>query len=165
METKITKTAPDEITRAVRERYRTAPNEERKRILSEFIAVTGYHPKYAIEILNTYPYSAVQLFQRLKEQSYAGGYSILKVYVRTVRPPRSPAYLTLHFAPGQCAQVDWGSAGSVRVGNTRRRLSFFAMVPCHSRKLYVEFTLSQFRRHGLGATKPSRMTLQDRRSR
>src|ERR1022692_1234683 len=48
----ITKTARDEITRAVRERYRTATGKERKRMLSEFIAVTGYHPKYAIEILN-----------------------------------------------------------------------------------------------------------------
>jgi transposase len=100
-----------------------------------------------VRLLNTYPYSAVQLFQRLKEQGYAGGYSILKIYVRAVRPPRSPAYLTLHFAPGQCAQVDWGSAGSVRVGNTRRRLSFFAMVLCHSRQLYVEFTLSQGQEH------------------
>ncbi len=100
-----------------------------------------------VRLLNTYPYSAVQLFQRLKEQGYAGGYCILKEYVRAVRPPRSPAYLTLHFAPGQCAQVDWGSAGSVRVGNTRRRLSFFAMVLCHSRQLYVEFTLSQGQEH------------------
>jgi len=100
-----------------------------------------------VRLLNTYPYSAVQLFQRLREQGYAGGYSILKDYVRAVRPPRSPAYLTLHFAPGQCAQVDWGSAGSVRVGNTRRRLSFFAMVLCHSRQLYVEFTLSQGQEH------------------
>jgi len=55
--------------------------------------------------------------------------------------------LTLHFAPGQCAQVDWGSAGSVRVGNTRRRLSFFALVLCHSRQLYVEFTLGQGQEH------------------
>ena len=102
-----------------------------------------------VRLLNTHPYSAVQLFQRLKEQGYAGGYSILKTYVRAVRPPRSPAYLTLHFAPGQCAQVDWGSAGTVRVGNTRRRLSFFAMVLCHSRQLYVEFTLSQGQEHWL----------------
>ena len=68
-----------------------------------------------VRLLHTYPYSAVQLFHRLKEQGYAGGYCIVKDYVRAVRPPRSPAYLTLHFAPGQCAQVDWGSAGSVRV--------------------------------------------------
>ena len=105
-----------------------------------------------MRLLNTHPYSAVQLFQRLKEQGYAGGYCIVKDYVRTVRPPRAPAYLTLHFAPGQCAQVDWGSAGSVRVGNTRRKLSFFAMVLCHSRQLYVEFTLSQDQEHCTRAT-------------
>jgi len=93
--------------------------------------------------LSTHPYTAVQLFQRLREQGYGGGYSIVKDFVRTVRPPQAPAYLTLHYAPGQCAQVDWGSAGSIRVGNTRRALSFFVLVLCHSRWLYVEFTLGQ----------------------
>jgi transposase len=93
--------------------------------------------------LASYAYSATQLFSRLQEQGYAGRYSILKDYVRQVRPPRVEAFLTLQFAPGQCAQVDWGSWGSIRVGNTRRRLSFFALVLCHSRQLYVEFTLGQ----------------------
>ena len=94
-------------------------------------------------LLATHAYSAAQLLARLRAQGYAGGYSILKTYVRAVRPPRAAAFLTLHFAPGQCAQVDWGSWGSIRVGNTRRRLSFFALVLCHSRQLYVEFTLGQ----------------------
>jgi hypothetical protein len=49
----------------------------------------------------------------------------------------------LEFAPGECAQVDWGSFGSVAVGATRRRLSFFVMVLCYSRMMYVEFTLSE----------------------
>jgi hypothetical protein len=56
---------------------------------------------------------------------------------------RKPAYLKLEFAPGECAQVDWGSFGSLTVGSTRRRLSFFVMVLCYSRLLYVEFTLSE----------------------
>lgn len=94
-------------------------------------------------LLATHAYSAAQLFARLREQGYDGRYTILKTYVRSVRPPRAAAFLTLHFAPGQCAQVDWGSWGSIRVGNTRRRLSFFALVLCHSRQLYVEFTLGQ----------------------
>jgi hypothetical protein len=51
--------------------------------------------------------------------------------------------LTLSFAPGECAQVDWGEYGSVAVGETRRKLSFFVMVLCYSRMTYVEFTLSQ----------------------
>jgi hypothetical protein len=31
--------------------------------------------------------------------------------------------------PREAAQVDWGEYGSIAVGTTRRRLSFFAMVP------------------------------------
>jgi len=94
--------------------------------------------------LDAHRYSAQQVFQRLREEAgYTGGISILKDYVRQVRPPRTPAFLTLAFGPGECAQVDWGSWDAVNVGETRRRLSLFVMVLCYSRLLYVEFTLSQ----------------------
>jgi len=53
----------------------------------------------------------------------------------------------LEFAAGECAQVDWGQYGSVAVGSTRRRLSFFLMVLCYSRMLYLEFTLSEAMDH------------------
>jgi len=86
-------------------------------------------------LLERHPYTAQQLFQQLRQQGYAGGYSILKEFVRQVRPVRNPAFLMLAFAPGECAQVDWGNFGFVTVGSTRRRLSFFVMVLCHSRML------------------------------
>jgi len=94
-------------------------------------------------LLQRHPYTAQQILQQLQAQGYAGGYSILKEFVRQVRPARKPAFLMLEFAPGECAQVDWGSFGSVAVGSTRRRLSFFVMVLCYSRFLYLEFTLSE----------------------
>jgi transposase len=100
-------------------------------------------------LLAQHPYTAQQLFQRLREGGYAGGYGILKDYVRHIRPSHAPAFLTLQFAPGQCAQVDWGSAGWLRVGSTRRRLSFFVMVLCYSRRMFVEFTLAQTQEHFL----------------
>lgn len=100
-------------------------------------------------LLETHPYSAVQLLQRLREAGYDGGITILKDYLHTVRPRRSPAFLTLSFAPGECAQVDWGQWGSVNVGNTRRKLSFFVMVLCYSRLMYLEFTVSQTMEHFL----------------
>jgi len=102
-----------------------------------------------VRLLASHPFSAVQLLQRLRQSGYTGGYSILKDYVSTVRPPHQPAFLKLHFAPGQCAQVDWGSAGFLPVGNTRRRLSFFVMVLCYSRRMYAEFTLAQSEEHFL----------------
>lgn len=103
-----------------------------------------------MRMLETHPYTATQIFQRIREQGFEGGYSIVKRYVRKVRPPKSPAFLTLSFAPGECAQVDWGSYGSVHVGSTRRRFSFFVMVLCYSRMMYVEFTVSQNMEHFLG---------------
>lgn len=93
--------------------------------------------------LETHPYSAQQIFQRLQEAGFDGGATIVKDYVQQIRPRRKPAFLTLTFAPGECAQVDWGVCGSVPVGNTRRLLSFFVMVLCYSRLMYLEFTLSQ----------------------
>lgn len=102
-----------------------------------------------IQMLEKYPYSAAQVLQRLREQGFEGGYSIVKAYVHTIRPKRQPAFLKLAFAPGECAQVDWGSFGSVPVGQTSRRLSFFVMVLCYSRLMYVEFTVSQTMEHFL----------------
>ena len=102
-----------------------------------------------IKMIESYPYSASQVFQRLREEGFTGGYTAVKKFVRKVRPKREKAYLTLAFAPGECAQVDWGSYGSVRVGETTRRLSFFVMVLCYSRQMYVEFTVSQTMEHFL----------------
>jgi transposase len=100
-------------------------------------------------LLDTHPYSAQQIFQRLREEGYGGGITILRDYVRLIRPPKLPVYLKLHFAPGECAQIDWGVFGTVRIGNTHRRLSFFVLVLAYSRMMYVEFTLSQTMEHFL----------------
>jgi transposase len=93
--------------------------------------------------LDAHPYSAQQIYQRLAEAGYAGGITIVKDYVHRIRPRQQPAFLKLDFEPGECAQLDWGEFGTVTVGNTRRRLSFFVMVLCYSRRMYLEFTVSQ----------------------
>jgi len=104
-----------------------------------------------VRLLETHPYSAQQIYQRLREEGFEGGLTILKNYVHKVRPARREAFLKLSFAAGECAQVDWGEYGSINVGSTRRRLSFFVMVLCHSRLMYVEFTVSQTMEHFLAA--------------
>ncbi len=103
-----------------------------------------------LRMLEKHPYTAAQIVQRIKEDGFDGGKTIVEDYVRKVRPPKTKAYLKLVFAPGECAQVDWGSYGTVRVGSTTRRLSFFVMVLCHSRMMYIEFTVSQTMEHFLG---------------
>jgi transposase len=93
--------------------------------------------------LDAHPYSAQQIFQRLGEAGYEGGISIVKDYVHRIRPRHQQAFLKLDFAPGEAAQVDWGEWGTIAVGSTRRRLSFFLMVLCYSRRMYLQFTVSQ----------------------
>ena len=101
--------------------------------------------------LDAAPLSAQQVFQRLQEAGYQGGASIVKDYVRMIRPPKREAFLTLAFAPGEAAQVDWGEWGTIAVGNTCRKLSFFVMVLAYSRAMYVEFMLSQTMENFLSA--------------
>lgn len=127
---------------AKRENFQKAPPPKRASKLDPFKGPI-------IGLLERHTYSVQQVFQQLKEQGYEGGYSILKTFIRQVRPKRKPAFLTLHFQPGECAQVDWGCAGSVPVGSCRRRLSFFVMVLAFSRKMYLEFTLAETLEHFL----------------
>ena len=99
--------------------------------------------------LQQHRYSAVQILDLLRQEGFDGGITILKDYIGQVRPRHTEAYLSLSFAPGECAQVDWGSWEMIEVGNTRRRLSFFVMVLGYSRMMYVEFTLVQSQEHFL----------------
>ena len=138
--------------KGIPDRGRTSPGPQNRRALDR---PTPYRQRQSarrpskldsfrgqiVALLERHPYTAQQLLQQLRTQGYAGGYSILKDFVRQVRPVRKPAFLMLDFAPGECAQVDWGSFGSVQVGATRRRLSFFVMVLCYSRMMYLEFTV------------------------
>ena len=55
MATKMTHTARAELTNVVRRRYGAATGAEKRKILDEFIAVTGYHAKSAIRALNAAP--------------------------------------------------------------------------------------------------------------
>ena len=55
MDTKMTHRSRAELTNAIRARYRSATGEQKRKILDEFIAVTGYHPKSAIRALNAEP--------------------------------------------------------------------------------------------------------------
>lgn len=93
--------------------------------------------------LEQHPDSARQIWQRLRQQGYAGAYIIVGDLVRSLRPAPTKAFLSLHFLPGQCAQLDWGHAGWMQIGFTRRRVSFLVLVFAYSRKMYVEFTLGQ----------------------
>jgi transposase len=78
-----------------------------------------------------------------EERGVSIGASTVRDHVACLRPKAKRAYLTLHFAPGECAQADWGTVGSIEIDGRRRRLSLFVMVLAHSRLIYAELCLSE----------------------
>ena len=86
---------------------------------------------------------APAVLERLRPLGYTGGVTILRDRLRRLRPRgHREAFLTLDFAPGEAMQVDWADFGFALPG-VARRVSAFVAVLCHSRYLYIEFTLSQ----------------------
>jgi len=124
------------------EEYRLRKNVSRASTLDPFKG-------QIMGMLQQHPYSAVQVLATLRDQGFTGGITTVKDYIQQIRPRTKEAFLTLSFAPGECAQVDWGSWDMIDVGSTRRRLSFFVMVLGYSRMLYIEFTLGQGQEHFL----------------
>ncbi len=98
------------------------------------------------ELLAKYPdLSAVRIREEIARgpQGYTGSVSVLRRYLRRVRPSRGRVYQEVHYEPAQAMQVDWGECGRVQVGSTTRKVSVFVAVLCYSRLVYIEFTLAQ----------------------
>ncbi len=55
MKPKMTHAMRTELADAIRGRYTAAANKDKRRILDEFVAATGYHEKSAIRVLNNPP--------------------------------------------------------------------------------------------------------------
>ena len=87
--------------------------------------------------------SGIRIFEELLKQGYVGKTTILNDYLKTLCDKQKEAFVRLHFTPGQQAQVDWGSCGTIMVEGHPRRLSVFAMVMSYSRMMYLEFTISE----------------------
>ena len=83
--------------------------------------------------------------QRLRPLGFSGGLSILKEYLHVVRAQSSAkrAFVRMEPGPGERFEIDWGHFGALSYQGHARKLYAFALVECHSRKLYLEFTHSQ----------------------
>ncbi len=79
----------------------TAAPIGKKGILDPFMSLIG-------QWYNQYPHlRAWQVYKRLKDYGYSGGYTSVKLATQEYRRPKVTAYHPLVFNPGQEAQVDW----------------------------------------------------------
>ena len=87
---------------------------------------------------------ATRLHEMLRARGYPGSAVQVRRAVRRLRPaPPSEGYLRLATLPGEVAQIDWGSFGTMRIGRGTRPLSAFVLVLGYSRALHAVFTLDQ----------------------
>ena len=81
-------------------------------------------------------HTARRIFVRLcEEHGFAGGYTIVKDYVREHQRRRREMYVPLHHAPGH-AQADFGEAW-VEIGGVEQKAHVFALDLPHSDACYI----------------------------
>lgn len=132
------------ISRQAVQKYLDEPNP--KRALSTRVSKLDPFRDAIERMLDTDPkVSAMVIHQHLLKQGFQGGITILRDYLSHVRPRAKPkqAFMRFESKPGEQCQIDWGHFGSTQYGNTSRKLYCLAVIECHSRMLYVEFTHSQ----------------------
>lgn len=135
-----------------------------ERTIAYWIAQPAYRPRHSpprpgkldafkgtvVRLLQQHPFSATQILQRLREEGYTGGRSILAEFVAQVRPRSLPPF-SASSSPAEAAEVARASAGTLQIGALRRRLSFFVMVLCYSRRMYLILCLREAQEHFLQA--------------
>jgi transposase len=88
------------------------------------------------------PYSATRIWEKIKEQGYVGGYTVVKQYVRGKKEQlNESATVRFETMPGMQGQVDWAHFENYRVDEEgeSRKLYCFLFILGYSRMRYIEF--------------------------
>lgn len=132
------------LSRQTVQKYLDDPHPQRPR-MPRASKLTPFKDEIARLLATDPKVSAAVMCQRLTERGFDGSLTIVRDYLRHVRPHATPkvAFIRFESAPGVQCQIDWGHFGSLTYGHTERKLYCLAVVECHSRLLYLEFTHSQ----------------------
>ena len=88
------------------------------------------------------PYSAMRIWEKIQEQGFNGGYSVVKQYVRAKKEQLNE-HATVRFEtmPGMQGQVDWAYFEDYKVFECgeSKKLYCFLMILGYSRMRYIEF--------------------------
>jgi len=88
------------------------------------------------------PYSAARILEKITEQGFDGGYTIVKQFVRSKKEQlNEQATVRFETMPGLQAQVDWAFFEDyfVKAAGEKRKLYCFLMILGYSRMRYIEF--------------------------
>ncbi len=94
---------------------------------------------YIEQRLKLYPeLTSVSILREITENGYAGKESILRDYIRTIRPAASSEIESFETEPGEQFQVDWGQ-GKTIISGIMTTIKYFVFVLAFSRMFYAEF--------------------------
>ena len=88
------------------------------------------------------PYSALRIWEKVKEQGFDGSYSVVKHFVRGKKEQlNDQATVRFETIPGQQGQVDWAHFEDyhVKENGEAKKLYCFLMILGYSRMRYIEF--------------------------
>jgi transposase len=119
----------------------TSPPESKKR--AKKASKLDEYKNYITTKLHEGPYTASRLYREIQEMGFDGKYTIVKDFVRKVRPEYGVvAVLRYETKPGVQSQVDWSEFGRIEIDGKIKKLYCFNMILGYSRMRYIEFTLS-----------------------
>ena len=94
---------------------------------------------YIHERLAAGVWNAVVLLAELKARGYAGGYTVLKDYLRPLRREAAAvAVRRFETPPGHQAQLDWGTIGRLETAAGSKTLHVFVLTLGHSRAMFAD---------------------------
>ncbi len=119
----------------------TSVPEPKKRVKRE--SKLDKYRDYIIQKLNEGPFTAARLLRELQEMGFTGKYTIVKDFVRKVRPEQGiQAVYRYETKPGIQAQIGWSEFGRAEIDGKVLKLYCFNMILGYSRMRYIEFTVS-----------------------
>jgi transposase len=102
--------------------------------------VDAYQVRVA-ELIRQYPdITAQRVFETLREEGFAGGYTAVKKYVRRLRPPPrpEPSLATPEYGPGEMSENDWSPYDITFADGQKETVQAFSYVLVYSRRKYFD---------------------------
>jgi len=110
----------------------------------ESVGTLDAYKPFVLATLEQHPrLRATRVLEMLRQRGYGGSVWPLRRFMRRERPSKHEAFFRLTVLPGEQAQVDWASFGTIGIGRATRKLSCFVMVLSWSRAVFARFVLDQ----------------------
>jgi transposase len=121
-------------------RHEEKPSYKMRRT-QEPTKLAAFHDYLKNRVKDAHPHwlPATVLFQEIREQGYDGGMTILRDYLRTLKPTKeADPVVRFETRPGQQIQIDW-----IEFGRGKNHLSAFVATMGYSRASFVEFVTNE----------------------